>query len=106
MSAERAAELSYDSGWDWADERGLGDLLSRAAAGDERAFSTFYDATSHLVWRLELRRWRSADLARVAARRRFLAAWNRAAEHRTSGLSPRAWLLSLPITSRTTKEHL
>ncbi|MFL6157467.1 MAG: hypothetical protein ACJ72D_15345 [Marmoricola sp.] len=71
-------------------------LLVRAAAGDLDAFLAFYDATVHLVWRLELGRYRSAELAAAASRRRFVQAWVHADEHAASSLSPRAWLLSLP----------
>jgi hypothetical protein len=71
-------------------------LLERSSRGELEAFLTFYDATSSLVWRLELGRWRSPSAALVATHQRFLAAWDRAVEHSSSGLSPQAWLLSLP----------
>lgn len=83
----------------WTEDQLLGDLLSRAAAGDHQAFLAFYDATAHLVWRLELSRYRSSELAAVAARRRFVRAWDHAAEQARSGLSPRAWLMSLTMRS-------
>lgn len=79
----------------WTDRATLEALLRDAADGDIAAFLAFYDATSHLVWRLESRRWRSERAAREATSRRFVAAWERAGEQATSGLSPRAWLLAL-----------
>lgn len=79
-------------------------LLSAAATGDRRAFTRFVDATTTPVFRLELARALrrvpaslASTAAETAVRRRYVAAWTRAADHRSSGLSPRAWLLSLDI---------
>lgn len=80
----------------WLDDGRLGDLLARAGRGDAAAFAEFYDATCRLVWRLELRRSRASEMAARATKRRFEAAWEQASHHAGSGLSPRAWLLSLP----------
>ncbi|MET3961551.1 hypothetical protein ABIE44_001485 [Marmoricola sp. OAE513] len=95
MSAQLASVTPLprrDSGW--LDDEQLGALVAGAAQGDHAAFMAFYDATCHLVWRLEVRRY-GAELARPAVRRRYAQAWERSAEHATSGLSARAWLLSL-----------
>lgn len=78
------------------DEEHLVELLRRAARKDLTAFMDFYDATCHFVWRLEQRRWHGAELTEVATRRRFAVAWASAASQPGSGLSPLAWLLSLP----------
>ena len=76
-------------------DAGLARLLVRAACGEVRAFMAFYDATCALVWRLETARHGDPERATDAAYERYYAAWLRAGSHRTSGLSPRAWLLSL-----------
>ncbi|WP_436697931.1 hypothetical protein [Nocardioides sp. BYT-33-1] len=71
-------------------------LLARAATGDRDAFLGFYDATCAVTWRLELCRHGDAERATVATRRRYAAAWLHAAAQAGSGLTARAWLLSLP----------
>lgn len=93
MSAELAAESPLRTAW--LDDASLAALLAGAADGDREAFLDFYDATCALVWRLEVRRARTRTAAEAATRRRFFAAWARAGEQPASGLSPRAWLLSL-----------
>ncbi len=85
----------------------LCDLLARASLGDVDAFMRFYDATSGYAFALGVARARvtGRDRATVleaasdATVRRFTRAWEDAAEHRSSGLSPLAWLLSLPISA-------
>ena len=77
-------------------DAGLARLLVRAACGEVSAFMAFYDATCPLVWRLETaRHGGDTRQAADAAYERYHAAWLRAGSHRTSGLGPRAWLLSL-----------
>jgi RNA polymerase sigma-70 factor (ECF subfamily) len=81
-------------------------LLARAATGDVEAFLDFYDATCTVTWRLELCRHGDPAAAKVAATWRYVGAWLHAAEQAGSGLSARAWLLSLspdllPPVSRT-----
>lgn len=76
----------------------LGELLARAAEGDEAAFLEFYDATCQLVWRHELRRHRDERAAGVSLTARYATAWRRAEDQATSGLSVRAWLISLPLS--------
>ncbi|GAA4088155.1 hypothetical protein ACFFOS_11280 [Nocardioides kongjuensis] len=70
-------------------------LLVRAATGDVEAFLDFYDATCAVTWRLELCRHGHADRAKDAVTRRYVGAWLHAAAQARSGLSARAWLLSL-----------
>ena len=85
----------------------LGDLLARASLGDVDAFMRFYDATSGYAFALDVARARvtgrggatALEAASDATARRFTRAWEDAAEHRSSGLSPLAWLLSLPISA-------
>jgi hypothetical protein len=87
-----------------ADDR-LAGLLAEAAEGDTEAFSQFYDAASERVLTLAaMRAWTSGlrgvalrQTAELAARRRFLVAWRQAAQHRRSGLSSMAWLLTLEL---------
>lgn len=66
------------------------------AARDEESFALFYDATCAAAYRLELCRWRSPEAAAEGLRRRYRTAWLRLDEQARSGLSPLAWLLSLP----------
>lgn len=75
----------------------LAELLLRSAGGDRWAFLRFYDATRVAVYRLELMRAGEAESAEQAAAARFVEAWRRAGAHLASGLSPLAWLLSLPV---------
>lgn len=88
----------------------LAGLLAAAAGGDRDAFRRFYDATSSRAFHLELVRARSRGAAfpRAAAERatadRFLRAWLAAPEYPASGLSPLAWLLSLPADP--TSQHV
>ena len=83
----------------WVEDARLRALLAHAAGGDVGAFMEFYDATCDMVWRLEVRRWRSRTKAEAAATRRFSVAWSRSGQQAESGLSARAWLLSLPCIS-------
>lgn len=78
----------------------LSALLARAADGDGGAFMEFYDATCDLLWNLELRRYGDARLATEATYARYAAASRRASDHPGSGLSARAWLLSLQLGGR------
>jgi hypothetical protein len=85
-------------------DRELDELLVSAAAGDVDAFMRFYDATSRWVFALErvraVRCGRDRRQVRAAAVRasgaRFVQAWTSAADQESSGLSPLAWLLTLP----------
>jgi RNA polymerase sigma-70 factor (ECF subfamily) len=70
-------------------------LLVRAATGDVEAFLDFYDATCAVTWRLELCRHGDPARAKDAVTRRYVGAWLHAASQARSGLSARAWLLSL-----------
>ena len=81
-------------------------LLVRAATGDVEAFLDFYDATCAVTWRLELCRQGDPAAAKASTTRRYVGAWVHAARQAGSGLSARAWLLSLspdlmPPVSRT-----
>ncbi|HWJ83287.1 MAG TPA: hypothetical protein VNS55_13705 [Nocardioides sp.] len=70
-------------------------LLARAAEGDLEAFLAFYDATCAVVWRLERCRHRDRAQAEHATCERYVTAWRRAGRQPATGLSPRAWLLSV-----------
>ncbi len=97
MSARRmtlVADRAPRGGGVLSDEK-LRSWLVRAATGDPGAFMLFYDATCDLVWQLELSRSSSRPGAERAAARRYRAAWLRVDEQAGSGLSARAWLLSL-----------
>ena len=75
-------------------------LVERAALGDRTAFERFFDLTAQRVYRAELVRARGrAPVAERAARDRYLTAWTSARSYRHSGLSPLAWLMSLPVRS-------
>ncbi|MCW2784907.1 MAG: hypothetical protein JWP74_1424 [Marmoricola sp.] len=56
----------------------------------------FYDASCGSVHRLEVCRLGDLAAAGEATVARYLTAWQRARECPTSGLSPVAWLLTLP----------
>lgn len=83
----------------------LAELLRRSAAGDVQAFLRFYDATIARVFTLEVTRARARgvrpsevrEAAARAAESRYVAAWRASGEQAGSGLSPGAWLLSLPV---------
>ncbi|MBM7516616.1 hypothetical protein [Nocardioides nitrophenolicus] len=78
-----------------ASDADLRRLLVRGATGDLDAFLEFYDATCAVTWRLELCRHGDHALAQQATVARYLAAWLHAGAQARSGLSARAWLLSL-----------
>ena len=88
----------------------LADLLAAAAEGDTDAFMRFYDCTSGYAYALEMQRARGRNLrtparrirvlAEEATARRFVEAWRHAADQCTSGRSPLAWLLTLPVAAR------
>jgi hypothetical protein len=83
----------------------LQDLLARAARVDVEAFMRFYDATSGYAFSLAVVRARLRGLHGSRARevaghevgRLFVHAWRSAAQHRSSGLSSLAWLLTLDV---------
>lgn len=75
----------------------LADLLALAARGNHLAFMRFYDETAATTYALELRRWEDPELAELLTHARYVRAWDRAADHPGSGLSPLAWLLSLDL---------
>lgn len=79
-----------------APEGGLVALLARASTNDPDAFARFYDLTAPIAFRLELLRTADAERAAEALRGLFVQAWSRSGQHARSGLSPLAWLLSLP----------
>lgn len=82
--------------------------LARAAEGDTDAFMRFYDATIGCAFTLAISRARACGLPAVTARAwaereveaRYTWAWSCCAEQPSSGLSPLAWVLALPTTSR------
>jgi len=86
-----------------ATDSAAGDL-ALAATGDTEAFMRFYDATSQCAFTLALARARSRGLRGTQAQRSaeseteaaYVEAWRRCDEHRSSDLSPMAWLFSLP----------
>jgi len=90
----------------------LADQLARAADGDTDAFMRFYDATSGYAFGLALTRARTRGLRGSAARafaereveRWYAQAWSRCADQRSSGLSPLAWVLTLPALASGTDE--
>ena len=83
----------------------LAGLLQRSARGDVKAFLWFYDSAYRRAFALEAARARvrGADGAQAraeaaaATEARFVEAWRRAGHFESSGLSPLAWLLSLPV---------
>lgn len=76
----------------------LTDLLARAGQGDRSAFMEFYDHTSAVAYRAALTRYADPVAAQAATQALFVRAWERARTHATSGLSPLAWLLTVPAT--------
>lgn len=92
----------------------LADELARAASGDTEAFMRFYDATSGYVFGLALARASArglhGDTARIVAEREveswYVRAWSRSAQHRGSGLSPLAWVLTLPSVSTSEQDEV
>ena len=71
----------------------LADLLLRAARGDRAAFMHFYDHTSGAAFRIATAVTEDRHAAEELAAELYARAWQHAAEHRWSGLSPVAWLL-------------
>lgn len=83
----------------------LESLLARAAHGRLDDFARFYDRTSGYAFAVAMNHARARGLqgeqARAAAEdethARYVEAWVRAGDQPESGLSPLAWLLSLPV---------
>ena len=71
----------------------LADLLLRAAGGDRGAFMHFYDHTSGAAYRIATAVTEDRQTAEELTAELYVRAWQHAAEHRWSGLSPVAWLL-------------
>ena len=77
-----------------AAEPDLAELLDRSARGDVAAFMWFYDATVRTVFALARLRHQDQRSAEQAVRCVYERAYRCAADHATSNLSPRAWLLT------------
>jgi hypothetical protein len=71
----------------------LADLLLRAARGDRGAFLHFYDHTSGAAFRIATAVTEDREAAEELTAELYVRAWQHAADHRWSGLSPVAWLL-------------
>jgi DNA-directed RNA polymerase specialized sigma24 family protein len=73
----------------------LATLLERSAAGDRAAFAEFYDLTIDDAYRLA--QVSKADLGRLdnVVLDAYLWAWLDGNLYPSTGLSPRAWILSL-----------
>ncbi|HEX2892755.1 MAG TPA: sigma factor [Marmoricola sp.] len=71
----------------------LAALLSRAADGDLEAFTDFYDHTAGTAFRVATALTTERAAAEDLTQQLYVHAWRSAAAHRTSGLSPVAWLL-------------
>lgn len=72
----------------------LDELLPRVAAGDERAFEDFYDATCANVFGVALRVLRDRALASEVAQETYVEAWRTAASHDPSSGTADTWLLT------------
>ncbi|KRB72733.1 hypothetical protein ASE01_22045 [Nocardioides sp. Root190] len=70
-------------------------LLGRAARGDRDAFASFYDQTSHHVYRFALLTAGAPEPAEQVCRTTYLRAWHRAGQYDARSASPIAWLISL-----------
>lgn len=82
----------------------LATLLARAADGDLEAFTDFYDHTAGTAYRVATVLTTDPAAAEDLTQQLYVHAWSRAATHRTSGLSPVAWLL-LPAAKLRPRSH-
>lgn len=71
----------------------LATLLARASDGDLEAFTDFYDHTAGTAYRVATALADDQAAAEDLTQELYIHAWRSAATHRTSGLSPVAWLL-------------
>jgi RNA polymerase sigma-70 factor (ECF subfamily) len=70
----------------------LTELLARVAAGDQDAFATFYDRTSHVVFGIVLHVVRDRAQAEEVTQEVYVDAWRAAPRFDASSGSPTAWL--------------
>jgi RNA polymerase sigma-70 factor (ECF subfamily) len=73
----------------------LGDLLARAAAGDEEAFRSLFQQLSPLVYGLALRITRDEHLAQDVLQEAFADVWAQADRFDPAVSSARAWVTML-----------
>lgn len=66
--------------------------MSGLAAGDQHAFTTFYDATSRAVFGIVLRVLRDRAQAEEVTQEVFLEAWRTAARYDSKQGTPAAWV--------------
>lgn len=73
----------------------LGDLLTRTARGDEKAFAAVYDALGASVYGLARRVIRDPARAEEVAQEVFIQVWQTSARFDASRGSARSWVLTL-----------
>ena len=88
--------MSPDSAVAWSEnERIAATLISRVAAGDERALAQLYDATSRMVYGLCLRIVKDAAAAEDITLEAYLQLWRTAASYDPIRGTVSAWLLTV-----------
>jgi RNA polymerase sigma-70 factor (ECF subfamily) len=70
-------------------------LISRIAAGDERAIEVFYERYKRLVFSLTRHILREADLAEEVTLEVFFSVWTQAPGFRAERASVKTWLVSI-----------
>lgn len=73
-----------------ADE--LADLITRMAAGDQRAFATLYELTAPRLYTLAIAVMRNRDLAQEVLQEAFISIWRSAESYHVSKGSVQVWL--------------
>lgn len=73
----------------------LDDLLHKVAQGDERAFATFYDATSSMIFGVLLRLLGDRTRAEEVAQEVYVQAWHKAGSFDPTRGSGWSWLVMI-----------
>jgi RNA polymerase sigma-70 factor (ECF subfamily) len=78
-----------------ADREALGDLISRCALRDQRAFAELYRHTSGKLYAVALRILRRRDWAEEALQESFINIWNHIGEYTPAKGAPMTWMMSI-----------
>ena len=77
------------------DDEDLMKLISRAALGDRKAFSSLYDCTSAKLFGVCLRLMKDRASAEDVLQETYMKIWRSADQYATKGTKPMAWMITI-----------